>query len=58
MGEIVNLRRHRKRQARDGDAEKAAENRHRHGRTSAQKKQSQLLIEREERHLDGHRLDK
>ena len=56
-GNVINLRRERKRRARQDDASKAAENRTRFGRTSVEK----LIDRREEQRrtldLDGHKLE-
>ena len=57
MAEIVNLRRVKKRQARDAAAQAAAENRARHGRTGAAKEADRLEQERARRALDGNRRD-
>jgi hypothetical protein len=56
MGDVVNLRMARKRQARADKAADAAANRARHGRTGAQKQRDRLQGEALTRHLDGHRL--
>jgi hypothetical protein len=53
MGEIVNLRRVKKQRERDTDAQAAAENRVRHGRTGAAKKAERLAEERRQAALDG-----
>jgi hypothetical protein len=56
MGEIVNLRRERKRLAAARAAEVAAENRVRHGRTAAQKVNDRADEVRRAGLLDGARL--
>jgi len=56
MGEIVNLARERKRRERAHEAERAGENRARHGRSKAQKQRERLDAEQHERGLDGSRI--
>ena len=56
MGDVVNLRMARKRQARADKAADAAANRARHGRSGAEKQRDRLQDEALTRHLDGHRL--
>ena len=56
MGEVVNLRRERKRQARAVAEEKAAENRVRFGRTGAQKAADRAEAERARRAHEGGEL--
>ncbi len=53
MGEIVNLRKHRKAKAREQAAADAAENRARHGRTAAERERERIEAEQAERKLDG-----
>jgi Domain of unknown function (DUF4169) len=57
MGEIVNLRKARKKATRQGNAERAATNRIVHGRSKAERtletKRTTLL----NRHLDRHKLE-
>lgn len=55
MGEIVNLRRMKKRRERDANAAAAAENRVRHGRTGPQKENDRRAEERRIARLDGAR---
>ncbi len=55
MGEIVNLRRMKKRREHDAQAAAAAENRVRHGRTFAQKENDRRAEERRIARLDGAR---
>lgn len=57
MGEIVNLRRVRKRQAAAQAAELAAENRVRHGRTAAQKEMDRQVARRLKLKLDTARIE-
>jgi hypothetical protein len=57
MGEIVNLGRERKRRARAGATQEAAENRLRHGRTGAQKENDRRARERREKALEGARRE-
>lgn len=56
-GDIVNLRSHRKRRQREDEARRADENRRLHGRSAAEKEKMRLSKDRQERHLDAHRLD-
>ena len=57
MGDIVNLRQHRKRKARARKEEVAAENRARFGTTKDERERNAARQEKEHRHLDGHRRD-
>ncbi len=57
MGEIVNLRRVKKQRAKAEADAKAAENRARHGRTSAEKQADENTAERLRAVLDGARKD-
>jgi len=57
MGEIVNLRLVKKRRDRAAAADKAAENRVRHGRTGADKKAEALAEQRRQAALAGKKLD-
>lgn len=55
MAEIVNLRRFKKRKARDQAAESAVQARVKHGRTKAQKTIDSLEIERIRKAHDAHK---
>ena len=55
MTEIVNLKRHRKRLARQDKETKAQENRERFGRSKAERRKSGADKDRADRHLDGHK---
>lgn len=57
MGEIVNLRRRRKADARKREASLAAENRVRFGRTLAAKRSEKAVELKRERDLDGRRIE-
>ncbi len=57
MGEIVNLRRARKAKVREEEAEAAAANRARHGRTVAERQKERLEREQAARRLDGAKQD-
>ncbi len=57
MGEIVNLRKVRKGRARAEAESAAAENRIRHGRTAAERKQDAAEAEAARRKLDGAKQD-
>jgi hypothetical protein len=56
MGDVVNLKRYKKRIARDQAAEHAQEKRARHGRTKAQRQQDQEQTRKLSSVLDHHRL--
>ncbi|MHC1548486.1 DUF4169 family protein [Phyllobacterium sp. K27] len=58
MAEIVNLRRVRKRKAKDAEEKVAAQNRILFGRTKADKKFETALSDKAERFLDNGRLEK
>ena len=57
MGDVVNLRQFRKRRARQEKADKAAENRRKHGRAKSEVKIEVHEREREEKRLDDKRFD-
>jgi hypothetical protein len=57
MGEIVNLRKVRKRAAKQRDDESAAANRAAYGRTKAQRVLEAARSEKQGRELDAHRID-
>ncbi len=57
MGEIVNLRTAKKQRVRADAAKAARENRIRHGRTAAQKRDDQRAEQRRRDALDGKRTD-
>lgn len=57
MGEIINLRRRRKADARKREASLAAENRVRFGRTLAAKRSEKAVELKRERDLDGRRIE-
>jgi len=57
MGEIVNLRRHRKRLARTDAERDAAANRLKHGAPAAERRRERAERERTERSLGDHRLE-
>jgi hypothetical protein len=57
MGEIVNLRRRRKANAREEKAARAAENRMRFGRTLPAKRMERAIELKRERDLDGRRIE-
>jgi hypothetical protein len=56
MGEVVNLKRYKKRIARDQAAKDAQEKRARYGRTKGQRQQDQEQKRMLTTTLDGHRL--
>ena len=56
MADIVNLRQHRKRKARDEKAKKADANRIAFGRSRAERQHSKSLKDMEDRKLAAHRL--
>ena len=55
MGEIINLRRHKKRAARDQAAKESEANRIRHGRTRAERLRDQEQNRKLNSVLDQHR---
>jgi Domain of unknown function (DUF4169) len=57
MADIINLRRRRKQLKRDKDAEAAAQNRSRFGRSAGERQRTETLAEIDSRRLDGHRRD-
>lgn len=57
MAEIVNLNRARKDRAKAEDKARAAANRVAHGRLKSEKEVTAKAREREERRLDGQKLD-
>ena len=57
MGDVVNLRQFRKRRARQEKADKAAENRRKHGRETSEVKIEVRERERVEKRLDDKRFD-
>jgi hypothetical protein len=57
MGEIVNLRRQRKRAERAREAAKAAENRLAHGVKKSERNAGAAQKKLDERRLEAHRLD-
>ncbi len=57
MGDIVNLRTHRKRAARRKAEERAAENRVVHGMSKADRTQLKSEKDQAKRELDRHRID-
>ncbi|MDP9139503.1 MAG: DUF4169 family protein [Pseudomonadota bacterium] len=57
MSKVINLRQFRKRKAREDEAQQAAENRARFGRTKTQKEQDVLEAEAAQRRLDQLRRE-
>jgi hypothetical protein len=57
MGEVVNLRRARKAQARRQDEAQAQDNRVRHGLSKAERSLAEARRAKAAQLLDGHRLD-
>lgn len=58
MVDIINLNKKRKAKARLENEKKASENRIKFGRTKKEKQIEKQDNDRQERHLDGHKLDK
>lgn len=58
MADIINLNKKRKAKNRVAKETKAAENRIKFGRTNEEKHLTKQRNEREDRHLDGHKLEK
>ena len=57
MGDVVNLKRFKKRNEREQSARQADANRARFGRSKSEKAQDKLQGERAKTKLDQHRLD-
>ena len=57
MGEVVNLKRFRKRAEREQSAKQADANRARHGRTKSERVLEERRTERANDLLDQHRID-
>jgi hypothetical protein len=57
MSEIVNLKRHRKRLAREDKNVKAEGNRRHFGRTRAEREKQEMEDARAQSHLDGHKRE-
>jgi uncharacterized protein DUF4169 len=57
MGDVVNLKRFRKRAAKESAAKEADANRARFGRSKSKREQEQLQRERAKALLEQHRLD-
>ena len=57
MGDLVNLKRFKKRAERDEAAKSADTNRAQFGRTKAEKQRDELRAQRADDLLDGHRVD-
>lgn len=57
MGDVINLRLHRKRKDREEREAAAAENRVKHGRTKAEKETARAVVDLQVRRHDAHRLD-
>jgi len=57
MSEIVNLKRYRKRLAREEKRQKAQANRERFGRSRPEREKADAEKSRDARHLDGHKRE-
>ena len=57
MGDIVNLKRFKKRSEREQAAKQADANRARFGRTKADRTLDELRATRADKHLEQHRID-
>ncbi len=57
MGEVVNLKRFKKRNAREQSAREAETNRARYGRTKSERAVDEQRAERANDFLDHHRID-
>ncbi|MBR0697077.1 DUF4169 family protein [Bradyrhizobium lablabi] len=57
MGDVVNLKRFKKRTEREQAAKQAGTNRARFGRTKSERARDELAIERSNRLLDQHHID-
>ena len=57
MGDVVNLRKARKKAVRQRDQQQAAANRLRHGRSKAERRREETEDEKARRDLDRHRME-
>jgi Domain of unknown function (DUF4169) len=57
MGELINLKKFKKRAAREQAEQQASRNRTRFGRTRAERTRDELYTSRAESFLDQHRID-
>jgi hypothetical protein len=57
MGDVVNLRRFRKRAVKQRDEERAVSNRTLHGRTKAQRLLETSRVEKLRRDFDAHKIE-
>ena len=57
MGDLVNLRKARKKAVRQRDQQQAAANRLAHGRSKAERRREETEDEKARRHLDRHRIE-
>ena len=57
MGDVINLRKVRKQTKKREDAERAAANRIVHGRSKTERTLQARNDDRQNRHLDGHKID-
>jgi len=57
MGDVINLRKVRKQAKKRDDAERAAANRIVHGRSKVERDLRARNVDRQNRHLDGHKID-
>ena len=57
MGDVINLRRFRKRAAEQRDDERAAANRTLHGQTKAERLLETSRVEKLRRDFDAHKID-
>ena len=58
MGDVVNLRQVRKQKARAEKERQAGENRALHGRSKAEKSRDQLIADKAETFVSGHRRER
>jgi hypothetical protein len=58
MADVINLNQKRKAKARTDKEQRAAENRIKFGRTKEEKKLEAAKAEKQQRHIDGHKLEK
>lgn len=57
MGDVINLRRERKRATRAAKAIMADANRLKHGRSKSERRAEEIITEIAERHLDQHQRE-
>jgi hypothetical protein len=57
MGDVISLNKFKKKKEREAKAQRAAENRLKHGKSKAERESEKKQRELAEKHIDGHKLD-